>query len=84
MTSDELDRALRQLRMSGMAEAVPIRTQQARAENLGPLDFISLLVHDELHDGAIASSSGALRAPASGTREPSIRSTGSLTRSIER
>ncbi|MGC1333843.1 MAG: ATP-binding protein, partial [Candidatus Cybelea sp.] len=48
MTSDELDRALRQLRMSGMAEAVPIRTQQARAENLGPLDFISLLVHDEL------------------------------------
>jgi DNA replication protein DnaC len=48
MTNDELDRALRQLRMGGMADAVPIRTQQARAENLGPLDFISLLVHDEL------------------------------------
>jgi DNA replication protein DnaC len=48
MTNDELDRALRQLRMSGMADAVPIRTQQARAENLGPIDFISLLVHDEL------------------------------------
>ena len=35
MTSYELDRALRQLRMSGMADAVPLRTQQARAESLG-------------------------------------------------
>lgn len=48
MTNDELDRALRQLRLGGMADAVSIRAQQARAENLGPLDFISLLVHDEL------------------------------------
>jgi DNA replication protein DnaC len=48
MTADELNRSLRQLRMGGMADALPIRTQQARAENLGPLDFISLLVHDEL------------------------------------
>jgi hypothetical protein len=31
-----------------MADAVSVRSQQARAENLGPLDFISLLVHDEL------------------------------------
>lgn len=48
MTNDELDRSLRQLRMGGMADAVAIRSQQARAENLGPLDFIGLLVHDEL------------------------------------
>jgi DNA replication protein DnaC len=48
MTSDELDRALRQLRLGGMAKAVSIRAQQARAENLGPIDFLSLLVHDEL------------------------------------
>lgn len=48
MTNDELDRSLRQLRLGGMADAVSIRAQQARAENLGPLDFISLLVHDEL------------------------------------
>ncbi len=48
MTADELDRALRQLRLGGMATAVSLRAQQARAENLGPIDFLSLLVHDEL------------------------------------
>jgi len=48
MTSDELDRSLRQLRLGGMADTLSLRSQQARAENLGPLDFISLLVHDEL------------------------------------
>ncbi len=48
MTSDELDRALRQLRLGGMADAVSVRTQQARAESLGPLDYLGLLVHDEL------------------------------------
>jgi DNA replication protein DnaC len=48
MTSDELDRSLRQLRIGGMADTLSLRSQQARAENLGPLDFIGLLVHDEL------------------------------------
>jgi len=48
MTTDELDRSLRQLRLGGMADSLSIRAQQARAENLGPIDFISLLVHDEL------------------------------------
>lgn len=48
MTNDELDRSLRQLRLGGMADALSIRSQQARAESLGPLDFIGLLVHDEL------------------------------------
>ncbi len=48
MTSDELDRSLRQLRLGGMADTLVLRSQQARAENLGPLDFIGLLVHDEM------------------------------------
>jgi DNA replication protein DnaC len=48
MTADELDRSLRQLRLGGMADALSLRTQQAQAENLRPLDFIALLVHDEL------------------------------------
>jgi DNA replication protein DnaC len=48
MTNDELDRSLRQLRLGGMADALSIRSQQARAESLGPLDFLGLLVHDEL------------------------------------
>uniref|UniRef100_E6Q2E5 Helper of transposaition of insertion sequence ISCARN65, IS21 family n=1 Tax=mine drainage metagenome TaxID=410659 RepID=E6Q2E5_9ZZZZ len=48
MTNDELDRALRQLRLGGIADTLALRAQQARVENLGPLDFIGLLVHDEL------------------------------------
>ncbi len=48
MTNDELDRSLRQLRLGGMADALSIRSQQARAESLGPLDFLGLLIHDEL------------------------------------
>lgn len=47
MTNDELDRSLRQLRLGGMADAVTVRAQQARADSLGPVDFLSLLVHDE-------------------------------------
>jgi|GEM_PF-3958217 len=42
MTTEELDRSLRQLRLGGMADALSIRSQQARTESLGPLDFISL------------------------------------------
>jgi DNA replication protein DnaC len=48
MTNDELDRSLRQLRLGGMADTLSVRAQQARAESLGPLDFLGLLVHDEL------------------------------------
>jgi DNA replication protein DnaC len=48
MTADELDRSLRQLRLGGMADVLSLRTQQAQTENLRPLDFIALLVHDEL------------------------------------
>jgi len=48
MTLDELDRMLRQLRLSGMADSLTVRAQQARAENLAPLDFLGVLVHDEM------------------------------------
>ena len=57
MTNDELDRSLRQLRLGGMADAVSLRSQQARAESLGPLDFIGLLVTTSCNAAATASSS---------------------------
>ena len=41
MTTEELDRALRQLRLGGLADTLAVRAQQARADNLGPLDFLS-------------------------------------------
>ena len=48
MTNDELDRALRSLRLGGMADKLTVRAQQATASHLGPIDFLMLLVHDEL------------------------------------
>jgi DNA replication protein DnaC len=44
----ELDRALRQLRLSGMSATLETRLLQAQAENIAPLDLISILVSDEL------------------------------------
>ncbi len=44
----ELDRALRQLRLSGMAAALETRLRQAQAEPMAPIDLISCLVSDEL------------------------------------
>jgi DNA replication protein DnaC len=40
---------LRHLRLSGMAEALAARLQQARTAPLDPLEFLELLVQDELH-----------------------------------
>ncbi|TMB37735.1 MAG: ATP-binding protein [Deltaproteobacteria bacterium] len=48
MTLAELDRALRQLRLSGMATALEARLRQAQAERLAPLDLVAALVTDEL------------------------------------
>jgi DNA replication protein DnaC len=45
----ELDRALRQLRLSGMAAVLDLRLRQAQAEHMAPLDLVSVLVGDELH-----------------------------------
>ena len=44
----ELDRALRQLRLSGMATVLETRLRQAQTEKMAPLDLVSTLVADEL------------------------------------
>lgn len=44
----ELDRKLRSLRLSGMAIAVPARNQEAIHNQLAHMDFLELLVEDEL------------------------------------
>ncbi len=44
----ELDRALRKLRLSGMAGTLQTRLLQAQAEKMAPLDLVSVLVGDEL------------------------------------
>lgn len=44
----ELDHALRKLRLSGMADVLETRLLQAQTDKLVPLDFISVLVCDEL------------------------------------
>ena len=44
----ELNTQLRHLRLSGMVEALPLRLEQARSATLEPLEFLELLVQDEL------------------------------------
>jgi DNA replication protein DnaC len=44
----ELDRALRQLRLGGIAAVLETRLQQAQVEPMAPIDFLSCLVSDEL------------------------------------
>lgn len=48
MNMTELDRALRSLRLSGMAATLEARLLQAQSERMAPMDFVSLLVNDEL------------------------------------
>jgi len=48
MNLTELDRALRQLRLGGMAAVLEVRLRQAQAEAMAPIDLISCLVSDEL------------------------------------
>src|SRR5579875_1633375 len=44
----ELNRALRQLRLGGMAAVLETRLRQAQAEQMAPVALISCLVSDEL------------------------------------
>src|SRR6266851_1822619 len=44
----ELDHALRQLRLGGMAAVLEVRLRQAQAEAMTPIDLLSSLVTDEL------------------------------------
>jgi DNA replication protein DnaC len=48
MNLAELDRALRQLRLGGMASVLETRLRQAQAEPMTPIDLLSTLVSDEL------------------------------------
>ncbi len=45
----ELNRALKQLRLGGMAEVLETRLHQAQAESMAPIDLLSCLVSDELN-----------------------------------
>jgi len=44
----ELQRALKQLRLSGIAAVLETRLHQAQTEHMAPIDLISCLVSDEL------------------------------------
>jgi len=44
----EVERALRQLRLGGMAEVLENRLRQAQTEAMAPIDLISCLLNDEL------------------------------------
>ena len=44
----ELEHALRQLRLGGMAAVLETRLRQAQAEPMAPIDLISCLISDEL------------------------------------
>src|SRR5580700_11030101 len=45
----ELQRALRQLRLGGMATVLETRLRQAQIENMAPIDLMSCLISDELN-----------------------------------
>lgn len=45
----DLDSRLRHLRLSGMAQTLPVRNQEAITNNLAYVDFLDLLVEDELN-----------------------------------
>jgi len=44
----QLQTQLRHLRLSGIAQALPVRLEQAKSADLDPLEFLELLVQDEL------------------------------------
>ena len=44
----ELQRALRQLRLGGVAAVLETRLRQAQSETMAPIDLISCLIGDEL------------------------------------
>jgi DNA replication protein DnaC len=48
MNLPEITRSLKHLRLGGMAAVLETRIKHAQAERLAPLDFLSLLVSDEL------------------------------------
>ena len=65
----ELQRALRQLRLGGMAAVLETRLRQAQAEAMAPIDLISCLVSDESPVAASDCWSGGASRPPSATRK---------------
>jgi DNA replication protein DnaC len=45
----QLEQQLKALRLSGMIESLAVRNQQALSSNLAPMEFLELLVSDELN-----------------------------------
>ena len=54
----ELTRALKQLRLGGMAAVLETRLRQAQSEPLAPIDLISCLVSDELARRGVSLAAG--------------------------
>ncbi len=48
MNMNELDHALRKLRLSGMADTLELRLLEAQSEQQAPIDLVAALVSDEL------------------------------------
>ncbi len=72
MTNEELDPFCfqQQLRLGGMADSVPIRAQQARAENLRTVGFHpGLLVHDSCCNDVVTTTALDRRIKAAGFRD---------------
>jgi DNA replication protein DnaC len=49
MIDSNIQYALRKLRLSGLASSLDLRLREARANNLDPLEFLELLLHDEMN-----------------------------------
>ena len=50
----ELDQALRKLRLSGMADVLDTRLQQAQVEQMAPIDLVAALVCSATSDPTCA------------------------------
>ena len=68
-----LRQALRTLKLSGMLETLDARLTQARAGELGHLDFLQVLCHDEISRRDTQAITRRLRRPGS-TKPPPWRS----------
>ncbi len=77
----ELDRALRQLRLSGMAAVLETRLRQAQTEKVTPIDLVSMSSPTSCCGAKIACSNVATSKPAFAIPTArSIRSISILTR----
>ena len=65
--NEHLRTTLRQLRLSGLASSLEVRLHEAQANGLSHLDFLELILQDEVAVRAHARSSAALSSPAFAT-----------------